>query len=552
VIVDPISAFVPVAPDADWEAIRGQIAADVAASAPQWTDHNPSDPGITLAEGIAASLADGHYRVAETMFGAWPLASHGYLDQNERHWHAVLPQGADLGALAEALAALPGDAERAVRAAASRPDAVAAIAGGLASAPVAVRADVVTVLRSRLVRQLALEHADIIGDAVAGADAAGTAATTLAERDALATARLALALPLWDEELAALVRRERGMLAGETMTASAPRIVAVATAQDATDVVQSLEEHGLTAEQAELSLALSPLPATLLPEDLEREGGATKVWPPHGIQALTCEPVTALDYARRARSHPQVGRAWAMPGRLGGVAWHGLPVLDPDDLGAADPHMAWAKDPAAAAVTVVVDRVNGADGEPDLAADQTFLRAVLAIAVSSEVYSPFPTWRDDMDPLDPRRVVCDEVGATLLRRLGVTLRATLIVAVTADSAVLKANVRSAVATFFAQGRPESRTALAAMDVVDGPWPPTPQPALGWNPGEAIRFTEVVERIVSAPDVLGVEDLWLQLDGYAEVPASAGQVVLPKDAIPVLAEHDCLTVNYAKQGGCADA
>ena len=160
-----------------------------------------------------------------------------------------------------------------------------------------------------------------------------------------------------------------------------------------------------------------------------------------------------------------------------------------------------------------------------------FLRDVLATAIGTEVHTPFPTWRDDMDPLDPRRVVCDEVGATLLRRLDVTLRATLIVAVTADSAMLLADVEAAVGEFFAKGRPESRAAQEATGVVDGPWPPIPQPAEGWNPGEAIRFTEVVERMVSVPDVLGVEDLWLKLAGGAFVPASAGNSRYPRTRFP---------------------
>ena len=39
--------------------------------------------------------------------------------------------------------------------------------------------------------------------------------------------------------------------------------------------------------------------------------------------------LSAVWYARRARAHPQVGRAWAVPNRLVGVGWDGRPVTAP-------------------------------------------------------------------------------------------------------------------------------------------------------------------------------------------------------------------------------
>ena len=328
--IDPITAFSPVAPDADWESVRAQIAADVAAAAPEWTDHNASDPGITLTDGVAYSLADLHYRVAERDFGAWPLASNGYRATRiaigtTRSPKAVIlarsrtpsrPCPARLSAWCAApprgptrwpRSRLPS---RPLRWPCGRTSSRCCGRGWSANSRKNMPTSSATPLRERMpasTQLIVLEP----------------------ERDAAAQARLGLALPLWDEELAALVRRERDRLAGEAMIAMAAPIAAVRTASDATTMTTALQKAGLTPEQALLALALPPIPATLLPEDLEGNGGASEVWPPHGIQALTCEPVTDLDYARRARSHPQVGRAWAMPGRLGGIAWHGLSVLDP-------------------------------------------------------------------------------------------------------------------------------------------------------------------------------------------------------------------------------
>lgn len=65
----------PAAPDADWDTVRGRIVATLVAEAvPGWTDHNAADPGITLAEAAAFTLADLHHRIATTGLADWPLA----------------------------------------------------------------------------------------------------------------------------------------------------------------------------------------------------------------------------------------------------------------------------------------------------------------------------------------------------------------------------------------------------------------------------------------------------------------------------------------------
>ncbi|HOB81069.1 MAG TPA: hypothetical protein PKK62_12985, partial [Ornithinibacter sp.] len=64
---EPITLTEPVAPDADWDTVRERIVATlVTEAAPGWTDHNGADPGITLAEAAAFTLADLHHRIATT------------------------------------------------------------------------------------------------------------------------------------------------------------------------------------------------------------------------------------------------------------------------------------------------------------------------------------------------------------------------------------------------------------------------------------------------------------------------------------------------------
>ena len=63
-------------------------------------------------------------------------------------------------------------------------------------------------------------------------------------------------------------------------------------------------------------------PRDLPPERWEDPDGDTAVWPPTPDQALRCEPVTADDYATRARAVDGVRRAWAVAGALPGLAWH--------------------------------------------------------------------------------------------------------------------------------------------------------------------------------------------------------------------------------------
>lgn len=537
-ITQPLESFVPEAPDSDWDSARRRIVAHLAATVgATWSDHNVADPGITLAELSAYGVADLHYRAARPPGRAWPLESPAWLPDPERHWYATLPPdrllllAGTLAAPAPAGGTVADSLEPIVREAPSASAALAAVGSAPwdALVPIAVRSVVVALLRERWVRQVALEHTDVVAEAVAAqADGSGSPA----DRDAAAAVRLADALPLWPDELAALVRRERMRLTADVVAAALPAIRA------GTGVGPGeLAALGLDAAQAARLGAAQALPTAIAPEDLEDWHGATTVWPPHGIQALSCEPVTAADYADRARAHPEVGRAWAVPGVLAGapgrpaLGWDGLPVL--------------AASSRPGAVTLVVERISGSTPV------KHFLREVLARAIGSEVSQPHPTWRDDLDRLDPRRLVCDEVGITLLGSCPITLRGVLVTGVGVDRDATIAAARDRVGAFLAAGRPESRPAATEL-AVDGPWPPHPQPTRGWNPGEPIRFTEVVEALVADPAVLGVRELAMRVGAGPWLASSEGSVALDPDCVPTMAGDQCLRVELVLTGGCSDA
>jgi hypothetical protein len=571
--VTPITRFVPVAPDADWETVRARMVDHLTATAtPAWTDHNAADPGITLLEVLAYGLADLHYRTAERHLDDWPLEVRAWDADAGRHWHATLPAGrwdpeidpsdpaltpadlAPLSGVADALASPATSAtvlEPLVRASRSRADAVALLSAepwASAFRP-GDRPAVVALMRTRLVRQVAQEQAGVVASAVASAHAAAVAAAPrrpdpdapldVGAIDVAAAAELAWSLPLWDEEVVALVRRERRRLSREVLSGHLDAVRAT-TSDTLAATRGALALAGLDADETTYAVAAAPQAAGLLPEDLEDEQGRALVWPPHPVQALTCEPVTADDYARRARSHPDVVRAWTVTGRLPGIAWNGLPT-DAIPSVAVDEH--------AVALTLVVESRTELTTAPRRAA---FLRDVLTTAVGPEAGAPFPDWRDDVDDLEPRRVICDEVGASLLERAPVLVQATLVSEVGADREAVIEDARARIAAFFERGRPETFAPTAAP-VVDGPWPRHDQPTLGWVPGAPVRFTEVVEAIVGNPFVRGVEDLAMKVDGDPDfLPASHGYLPIPSNAVPRLADARCIRVRFSLTSRCGDA
>jgi hypothetical protein len=550
----PIRPYPPTDLDPDWERIRARVMERLAGLTPaEWSDHNVADPGVTLAEHAAFGLADLHYRMAERHFDGWPVEVRDWEQDSDRHWSATLTPGG-VGAVAEALAAPATSAaqlEPLIRGCVSYVDAVALLSKAPWSGAFAAeqRPMVVALMRNRLVREVAQEHAHVIAQTVeAQRDAGRDLGRSVADCDADAAAELAFTLPLWDSEIAAVVRRERRRLVREALVArlDAVQAVTLATAQGVAD---DLAKADLDSDEVSFATAAAPQPFDLpgtgqrMPEALEDAGGRSLIWPPHAIQALTCEPVTADDYARRARAHPDVGRAWAAPGRLDGVAWNGLPTDTTPDI---------AVDEDAAAVTLVVEWVGHRPASPNQSQTQEFLRDVLQLAIGTEARQPFPDFRVDTDELEPRRTTCDEVGAGVLAVAPILVKATLVTGVGADRAAVVADVRARIAAFFSAGRPESRPAAPTGDV-DGPWPRIEQPLGGWIPGDPIRFAEVVGVMVGNPELWGVEEMAMKVEGAASfTPQSDGALEIPRNAVPALADANCMKVRFSLTSECGDA
>lgn len=540
----PIAPFVAAGADADWETVRHRLMATLTSLVPTaWSDHNAADPGVTLAETAAFGLADLHYRTAERRQEAWPLEVAAWLPDAERHWeHAFSAES--LAGIATSLAdpaVSTGVLEAEVRACAAPLDATVLLAREpwADAFTAAQRPIVVALMRGRLVRQVAHEQAHVIAEAVAAERVTGG---SVEDRDERAVLELGFTLPLWEDEIRAVVRRERRRLSREALVARIDEVRAVTPATEPA-LQEYLEvRHDLDPDEVRIALAAGTQPPGLLPEELEVEHGRTEVWPAHPVQSLTCEPVVAEDYARRARAHDEVRRAWAVPGRLDGIAWNGLETGDTEAI---------AVDPDAAAITLVVER-RGPELKP---ADRLeFLRDVLEVAIGPEVREPFPDWRipELADEITPRRTLCDEVGVSMLRQAPIVVQGTLVTSIGVDPTALVEDVRARIAAFFDAGRPETRAA-EPVGSVDGPWPRIEQPPGGWVPGEPVRFTEVVEAIVANPDVWGVQRLAMKLDGAVDfVPQAAGSLELPGNAVPSLAATRCLRVRFSLAARCGDA
>ena len=345
---------------------------------------------------------------------------------------------------------------------------------------------------------------------------------------------------LWDDELRTLIRRHRHERFVERVEALLPELSAP-SAQPTIGTVKTAV--GLTDDaDARAVLALHPCPPGTLPETWERADGTTTTWPPHPLQALATEPVTAEDYATRARGDSDVRRAWTVPGALAGIGWDGAvrAQSDPGRLGAVTVLVEFAK------TTVLV-------------ADQrTALRNVLSHLIADDAEDPQVQLPYDTlmaaDLNGPRRVMCDELGVALVRTCPVTLTGVIHVALGADRTQVLDAAYARVRAWFAAGRPETAIQARANEPcpagIDGPWPPVPQPSGGWIPGEAIRIHELVQVLADDPIVIGVEGVEIEVGGQAYgLALGTTEAPLDPDCVPVLPEHQCLQVRLELGADC---
>jgi hypothetical protein len=550
-VPDPIAPPSVEAPDRDFAAAREHALQVVAGSAEAtWTDHNAPDPGITMLEAIAWGVADLHYRTARRDLGAWPLEVAVDALPAEPHWSGV-PLAADPTALLELAAALadPAPDGRTVaanladgleRAGSSHAAATAIVGNSFAagSGPVVFTWEQATaavrLLRGPVVLRGALDGSALV-----------TAALDEAEDDDARAVAILRTEPLfegiWEEELHALLRRERRRRDVALVQALAGTI---ATTSDPLAMVAELNAspNDLAADDAEVALALHPCPDGALPEQWEDADGATRVWPPHPIQARTCEPITAEDYARRARGAPDVLRAWAVPGVvLPGVGWDGRVVA--------------ATETRAGAITLLVEPAIEITNLNRTTYLKNVLRAALGAPPAAEVDDPFQLWRDELDSAPPRRTICDEVGAAVLGRCEITLKGILHAPAGSDRVAVIERALERVAAFFAEGRAETRPEadgpLECPGGIEGAWPQIPQPSGGWTPGDPIRLSELVQRLADDPLVIGMEGLQVAIGGgdWLPDPGITGAVPLPPDCVPELAERQCVRVTLALATEC---
>ena len=559
-----------VAPDRDFDAIRaGAIQVVVADAGATWTDHNLSDPGITLLEALAWGLADLHYRTEHRSFALAPLELPLWLDRSDRDWYGLPDLGAPgrvvglatlLAAPSPVAASGPLEADRmaaAIATAGSRQAAIGALLDGTYGAPPRAldwdeAAGAVALLRARSLRRAALDESALVGGAwtearriVERRAAGGPVDEADVDTEIVRILRLEPALgALWPDELRTLVGGYRHRRFLDAVDAILPRL-------DGTDPTAAPPTQagieaalGVTADEARAVLALHPCPPGTDPETWERAGGETTSWPAHPLQALTTEPVTGGDYATRARANPRVHRAWTVAGALAGLAWDGTPRTadDPTRVGA---------------VTVLVEL----DPPPPANQRRAALRDVLAGLTAgptetAEVDAPFdPLVAPNL--LVPRRVMCDELGVALVERCEVTLNGVLHVALGARRDDVLAGARARVAAYFAAGRPETAGSGPAPTScpggIDGPWPPIPQPAGGWQPGEPIRLHELVQVLADDPVVIGVDGVEIRVGGsgaaWLAIAFGATEAPLGPACVPVLADVQCLQVRLELGADC---
>jgi hypothetical protein len=538
-------------PDADFDALReqalGELAVTQVRAARPWTDHNAADPGITLLEATLWALADLHYRVSERDWEAWPAEASAWRDLS-------LARGETARAALAATLADPSDAAQARRVAAASPSRARAeldlrAALGLSAAEAAA---VVRLVREPRLLLAAFDRSDVLAEAVADAATPGDAPT--AARGALGD------LEIHEDEVGQLVAHVvRTRLATFLAEHGDDLRAVVNAAADEANALAALGTSSLLPEGApalgpaerRIALALHPAPPTT-PELWEASDGATELWPPHPIQARTCEPVTGADYARLAVTAPDVRRAWVVPGLALGVAWDGR---DQAALPARRGALTLLVEPGGSpppALKLVGTSLAGAE--------RTRLRQLLRDALgfagaTAEVDDPFPDYRDDLDAPGPRRLLGDEVAAALLTALPVVVSGVLELVPTAREADVLDEAELLLDAFLSSDRvapfeapPEPPPALRVPEEIDGPWPrgeavrdfirsPEGRLPSGWAPGAPVRASEVVQLLTLIPGVAGVANLELAADAAA--PAwTSGDLEVPPYSVPSYARH-CL-------------
>jgi hypothetical protein len=531
-----VTAEAPAPPDADFARLSDVALAAVRARTDpatpgSWTDHNAHDPGITLLEAVLWAVADAHYRAGErgSRVDGWAAEA--------KPWRpASVPRGRAAREEVAAQLRAHGDKLRAtVARSGSRAQAVERLAADLQLHidPVHTGPALVALLREPVLLRAALD---------------GTAGD------------------VWPDEAAYLLERSRQRFLAELLTERGDEIRRVAAGPAPIAALQQQPDYALSADEAAVAAAAHPCPR-VEPRTWEGAHGATELWPPHALQARTCEPVTGDDYRRLVAAVPDVARAWVVPGSAAGIDWQGKPrnVPAPGRRGG---------------ITLLVEPARPMDDV------NAFLRACLSSALRSagEVCEPDTFGDSALKPedfacepapptgshrigaaldlrlqegwLSPRRLLGDEVGAALIGDCGVVVKGVLHVDASAPAADVLADARRLLDEFLSLDRkhpaepdPPAPAPLRCPDELggpwpappadpDAPWPAVPPPTTGWPPGGAVRVSELVQVLETLPEVVGVDGLEVRLEKHEEweketlaidpfcVPALAGECLLP--------------------------
>jgi hypothetical protein len=408
----------------------------------------------------------------------------------------------------------------------------------------------------------------------------------VAEATSPAAARSAVAaavadLGLWPEEIDALVARAgRRRLARLLRDRGDELRRIVESADDAATAIADLqgpfqEPEGallaLDAADAHVALAEHPCPP-VAPERWEDAAGESDLWPPHALQARTCEPVTPADYRRLALAAPGVKRAFVVAGRAAGLDWKGDPANQPRPY-------------RRGAFTLVLERAGLEPPRWDATltpAQRTWLRGALTAALAGESGAtdpddPFPDYRaavaeQALYDHAPRRLLGDEVGAGYVRSFGVVVKAMIEVEPNANPEAVHDDAWALLIGFLSSDRrsplepaPAPPAPLRPPDGIDGPWPPAAavRPMLadpagevaarGWPPGVPVRASEVAQLLHSIDGVAGVTGLGLRrpdqpdTEWHGELTAPAGHE--PYSVPAFHDEIDCLVARVRSEEAC---
>ncbi len=562
----------PDPPDADFEGLRQESMARLGELAPDWTDHNVHDPGVTLLEVMLWALSDLHYRTENQDFRRWPAW--------RAEWRGLeLAEGSrDRDGTAELLRDRKEEIRAVVDGASNREGAVQAVVTAFKDE--GIREDdsaeaLVRAIREPRMHEAILQFSGPVKEILAlegdGPEGRATIRALLAE------------LELWPEEIddlllrtrirkvaALLAREEAGVRDVLQEASSLPAALSELRAR------YPLEPGGeLSEEEFRTLLHVDPAAPTN-PETFEGHTGRSRVWPPHPLQLRTVEPCTGTDYERLLQAVPEVRRGWVLKGVARGIGWDGR---------AHKEELPWRK----GALTFLVAPTDEAGGVELLprepwttltARQRRYLRGVLESALRgeggrSELARPHQSWTERLGPQTPRRMLGDEVGAALLSTWGVTVRCVLVVKSSARESAVLAEARQRLTRFLSPERtlpeidsdPESTAAgdepagEAAEDPLDGPRPWCSEawcvPARGtadsggWSPGTPVGVPEVVALLSTLEGVVGVEGLAIRSShAPQDSPWREDRIEIGPYAVPIYQHRpECLKTRIHREGSC---